>query len=202
MWKGIRLRRPLVEPASRLGWLIGLATVPAALAGLLFRDWVEQAFASPLAVCVFLLINAGLMLGAERLARLARSLEQVTARDALAIGAAQALALFPGISRSGSTISAGIGRGLLRAEAARFSFLMSIPAMLGAGLIASLDLIRSPSSLEQIGPILAGFAAAAIVGYLAIRWLLGFLARNSLKVFAVYCAAVGLAGLALYLVRG
>jgi len=202
LWKGVRSRRPLVDPASRLGWMILLASIPAALAGLLFKDWVEQAFASPLAVCVFLLINAAIMFGAERLARLERSLQQVTAQDALAIGAAQALALFPGISRSGSTISAGIVRGLLRPEAARFSFLMSIPVMLGAGMIATLDLIRSPSSTQQIGPILVGFASAAIVGYLAIRWLLGFLARRSLTPFAVYCAVVGLAGIALFLVRG
>ena len=202
IWKGVRIRQPLVDPASRLGWMILLASIPAALAGLLLKDWVEQAFASPLAVCVFLLINAAIMFGAERLARLERSLQQVTAQDALAIGAAQALALFPGISRSGSTISAGIVRGLLRPEAARFSFLMSIPVMLGAGMIATLDLIRSPSSIQQIGPILVGFASAAIVGYLAIRWLLGFLARRSLTPFAVYCTAIGLAGIALFLVRG
>jgi undecaprenyl-diphosphatase len=202
MWEGALRRQPLNEPASRLGWMILLASVPAGLAGILLKDLVEQAFASPLAVCVFLLINAGLMIGAERLARPERNLEAVNASDALAIGAAQILALFPGISRSGSTISAGIVRRLLRPEAARFSFLMSIPVMVGAGMIATLDLVRSPSAVQQIGPILAGFTSAAIVGYLAIRWLLGFLARNSLKPFAIYCAALGLAGILLFVVRG
>ena len=90
----------------------------------------------------------------------------------------------------------------MRPEAARFSFLMSIPVMIGAGLVAGVDLVRSPSSLEQIGPILVGTTAAAIVGYLAIRWLLGFLARNSLKPFALYCTALGLAGILLFVVRG
>ena len=202
MWAGVLRRQPLAEPDSRLGWMIALASIPAAVAGLVFKDWVEQAFASPLAVCIFLVVNAALMLGAERLARLQRGLKDVNAGDALAIGSAQALALFPGISRSGSTISAGIVRGLVRPEAARFSFLMSIPVMIGAGLVAGIDLVRSPSSLEQIGPILVGFTAAAVVGYLAIRWLLGFLARNSLIPFAVYCAALGVAGILIYLVRG
>ncbi len=200
MWSGAVHRQPLADPASRLGWMILLASIPAALAGILLKDVVEQAFASPLAVCFFLLVNAALMLGAERLARLQRSLQDVNAGDALSIGTAQILALFPGISRSGSTISAGIVRRLLRPEAARFSFLMSIPVMVGAGLIATLDLVRSPSALQQIGPILAGFGAAAIVGYLAIHWLLGFLARNSLTPFAIYCAALGLAGILISLV--
>jgi undecaprenyl-diphosphatase len=202
MWAGVLRRQPLAEPDSRLGWMIALASLPAAVAGLVFKDWVEQAFASPLAVCVFLIVNAALMLGAERLARLQRRLNDVNAGDALAIGSAQALALFPGISRSGSTISAGIVRGLVRPEAARFSFLMSIPVMVGAGLVAGIDLVRSPASLEQVGPILAGFTAAAVVGYLAIRWLLGFLARNSLIPFAAYCTAIGVAGLTIFLVRG
>lgn len=202
MWTGVLRREPLADPASHLGWMILLASIPAALAGILLKDVVEQAFASPLAVSFLLLVNAGLMFGAERLARPERRLRSVQARDALVIGAAQILALFPGISRSGSTISAGIVRRLLRPEAARFSFLMSVPVMVGAGLIATIDLIRSPSGIQQVGPILAGFAAAAIVGYLAIRWLLGFLARNSLTPFAIYCAALGLAGMLLFVVRG
>jgi undecaprenyl-diphosphatase len=202
MWAGALRRQPLADPASRLGWMILLASLPAALAGLLLKDWVEQAFASPLVVCLFLLINAALMVGAERLARLERSLQELDARDALVIGTAQILALFPGISRSGSTISAGIVRRFLRPDAARFSFLMSIPVMVGAGMIAMLDLVRSPSAVDQIGPILAGFAAAAIVGYLAIHWLLGFLARRSLTPFAIYCVVLGLAGMLIFWVRG
>lgn len=202
MWAGLRRRQLLTDPDSRLGWMIVLASVPAGLAGLMLKGLVEQAFASPTAVCGFLLLNAAMMAGAERLARLERSLKTVTSADALWIGAAQALALFPGISRSGSTISAGILRRLFRPEAARFSFLMSIPVMVAAGLVAGLDLAGSSSSSQQIGPLLAGFTTAAIVGYLAIGWLLGYLARRSLTPFAVYCAAVGLAGLVLSLVRG
>ncbi len=202
MLVGLRRGQFVTDATARLGWMVLLASVPAAVIGLLIKPWVERAFASPTAVCVFLLVNAALMAGAERLAKMARNLTAIHSRDALWIGAAQALALFPGISRSGSTISAGIVRRFLRPEAARFSFLMSIPVMLGAGLVASVDLVQSPSTAQQIGPIFVGFTAAAIVGYLAIHWLLRFLARHPLTVFSIYCAVIGLAGLMLSAVRG
>ena len=104
----------------------------------------------------------------------------------------QALALFPGISRSGSTISAGLVRGLLRPEAARFSFLMSIPVMIGAGLVGLKDLADLSPGAGLLLPVAVGFVTAAIVGYLCIRWLIGYLNRNSLYGFAAYCVAASL----------
>ena len=195
-------REPLASPESRLAWQIVLATVPAAVAGVLFKKVVAQAFDSPLLTSLCLLGTAALLLTAERFGRPTRGLTGLRFLDALWIGLAQVVSLLPGISRSGSTISAGMLRGLQRREAARFSFLMSIPVMLGAGLIAGLDLARLPGLSAAIVPIVVGALVAALTGYLAIRWLLAFLARRPLTVFAVYCAVVGLGGVLLALIRG
>jgi undecaprenyl-diphosphatase len=194
-------RHPLDSPEARLAWMIVLATIPAALAGVLFKDVVEQAFGRPLAVGVFLLGTAALLAIAERLGHPGRALTSLRVPDAIWIGLAQALSLLPGISRSGATISAGLLRGFDRREAARFSFLMSIPVMLGAGLIAGVDLVRMPGLSALLPPIVIGALAAAVTGYLAIRWLLAFLVRRPLTVFAVYCALLGLGTVLLSLVR-
>ncbi len=122
--------------------------------------------------------------------------------DALLIGLAQSLALFPGISRSGATIAGGLARDLERAEAARFSFLMSVPIMIGAGVIALIDLSEAPDAAAQIQTLAAGFLAAAVVGYLAIRWLLWYLSERPLTLFIGYCAAAGIGGLVLSVIRG
>jgi len=195
-------REPLASPESRLAWQIVLATVPAAVAGVLFKKVVAQAFDSPLLTSLCLLGTAALLLAAERFGRPTSNLTGLRFLDALWIGLAQVISLLPGVSRSGSTISAGILRGLQRREAARFSFLMSIPVMLGAGLIAGIDLVRLPGLPAILPPIIVGSLAAALTGYLAIRWLLAFLARRPLTVFAAYCAFVGLGGVLLALLRG
>jgi len=199
---GLRARRPLADPLARLGWLILLATVPAVIAGLLLHDVVEAAFANPQGVFVALLVTAVLLAGAERFGRPQRTLEGLSGVDAIAVGAAQALALLPGISRSGSTISVGLLRGLQRAEAARLSFLMSIPVMVGAGVVGLKDLVDLSPGPELMLPVVIGFLTAAVVGYLTIRWLLGYLARHRLTVFAAYCFIVGMLGLGLTWVRG
>jgi undecaprenyl-diphosphatase len=114
---------------------------------------------------------------------------------------AQAFALFPGISRSGSTIGAGLLRGLDRGSAARFSFLMSIPIMIGAGLFEGRHLVGMENFGEKIVPIALGFVAAAVVGFLSIRWLLGYLAHRSLRAFSLYCAIVGVVTLVIGMVQ-
>ena len=199
---GLVQRRPLATAEARLAWLIAVATVPAALAGVLFKDAVERAFASPATVSAFLLITAALLYAGERLGRPRRDLRSLTVTDALWIGLAQALALLPGVSRSGATMAGGLGRGLHRREAARFSFLMSVPVFLGAGLAATRDLAATPHALTLAPPLAVGFVTAAIVGYLAIRWLLAYLARRPLTPFAVYCLLVGVAGLLMSGFRG
>jgi len=185
---GLVQRRPLGTPEARLGWLVFLATLPAGLT-LLFKDFLESVFGNPVGTASLLLVTAALLYFSERAARRARRLEALTWLDAALIGFMQLAAVFPGVSRSGATIAGGLGRGLERAEAARFSFLMSVPALLAAGLIAVLDLLALPNLADYLAPILAGFAAAAVVGYLSIRWLLGYLNRNSLNGFAAYCVA-------------
>ncbi len=184
--RGLATRRPLADPTSRLAWLIVLATIPAAVAGILIRGAVERAFESPAAVAGFLLVTAAFLWAAERLGRRDRSLEAFAAPDALWVGIGQAFSLFPGISRSGATISAGLARHLTRRDAARLSFLMSVPVMLGAGAVASLDLLASPTAPSQLPALLAGFATAAVVGYFSVRWFMGYLARHSLAPFALY----------------
>jgi undecaprenyl-diphosphatase len=198
---GLWRRRPLETPLARRAWYLALATVPAVVAGLALKDQVEAAFSNPLATSGFLLVTAAALALAERAANASRNLESMGWGDAWWIGIAQAVALFPGISRSGATMAAGRARGFLRAEAARFSFLMSIPVMLGAGLVAGRDLIGLSAAREFALPLAAGFAAAAVVGYLSIRWMLSFVARRPLTVFSIYCLVVGSVGLATALLR-
>jgi len=186
----IRNRKPFEEANSRLGWFIVLATIPAGLGGLLLKSKVEAAFANPVMTAVLLFVTAIMLTLAEIFSRKERKLESVTALDAVIIGFFQLLAIFPGISRSGATISGGLSRGLKREAAARFAFLMSIPVMLAAGLLSVLDLVKIPD-LGSFLPVLSiGFIAALAVGYLSIRWLLNFLKSRSLIPFAGYCAVV------------
>lgn len=194
-FSGLIKRQPFETRSSRLGWYIILATIPASLIGLLIKDQIEAAFSSPSAVALFLIGTAALLVIGERLGTRQRSYQSFTWRDALQMGLFQVLALFPGISRSGSTIVGGMLRDLDRPAAARFSFLMSVPVMLAAGLLAVIDLLRMPHLGELLPSYALGFLAAAVVGYLSIRWLLGYLAKSSLYVFAGYCA--GLAALTL-----
>lgn len=195
-------QRSLADPDARIAWGIVLGTIPAVVLGVLFEDLFEALFLNPRAVSVFLLITALLLFFAERVGQQRRSLPELSLIDAVLIGLGQAIAIAPGISRSGATIAAGLARGLRREAAARFSFLLSIPAIVGAG---GLQLVQAASG-EGNGAtpfaLLVGFAAAAIAGYVCIRFLLRYLQRGSLYGFVVYCAAAGLAGLALSFLRG
>lgn len=189
--------------------LLGLASLPAAGAGLLFADVFAAAFASPRAVAGFLYLTAVLLWTAERLRtrRLAqpdgrgsattdpdpdpdpgRDVDSLRARDALAIGAAQALAIFPGISRSGATIATGMALGLSRTAAARFSFLMAIPVILGATVLTAGELGTPEPGVLDFGPVqvVAGVVAATLSGYWAIHTLLGVVQRRDLLGFARY----------------
>ena len=186
----LRQREPFKLPNARLGWYIIAATLPAVVLGLLVKDLVEQAFNSPTATALFLLVTAFLLIIAERFGKRTRSLEAMGWLDSLIVGAFQALALFPGVSRSGASITGGMLREFDRPSAARFSFLISIPAMLGAGLVAINELVAIPNFATYVPVVLAGFITAAIVGYLSIRWLLHYLVNHSFMVFAIYCIAL------------
>ncbi len=185
--RGLQSRQPFTSPSSRLGWLLVVASLPAGFAGILLKDTVEAAFKSPVSVAFFLIGTAALLWLAENLGKRDRNLSSVSWFDALWIGIGQAFALFPGISRSGATIAAGMTRHLDRRSAARFSFLMSVPVMAAAGLVGLVDLLKVPHLVAFLPSMVTGFVTAAVVGYLAIHWLLGFLARHSLRSFAIYC---------------
>ncbi|HZW02967.1 MAG TPA: undecaprenyl-diphosphatase UppP [Anaerolineaceae bacterium] len=188
---GILKGRPFEQPNARLGWYLVLATIPAGLAGLLLKDTVEGAFQSPVATAAFLFVTAALLVFAEWYGRRQRDLGCMNWKDALVIGAFQILSLFPGISRSGSTIAGGMTRQLERPAAGRFSFLMSIPVMLAAGGLEVFDLADVPNLASFLPVLLVGFLAAAVVGFLSIHWLLRFLTRRPLTIFAIYCVVFG-----------
>jgi undecaprenyl-diphosphatase len=180
-------------PERNLGFYILLATFPALLAGYLLKDAVEALFRQPLLEAAIRLLAAAILLTlAEGLTRKSRRLDTLTWLDALIIGLFQVLAVFPGASRSGTTISGGMFRGLDRPSAARFAFLMSVPVMLAAGAYEMLDVLRMPDLGSFLLPLAAGFLTAAVFGWLAIKWLIGYLSKHSLYVFAAYCAALGL----------
>jgi undecaprenyl-diphosphatase len=120
-----------------------------------------------------------------------RTLESATWQDALTVGLFQVLAIFPGASRSGSTISGGMARGFDRPSAARFAFLMSGPILLAAGLYESVSVILLPNTTEFLPVLVVGFVTSAIVGWIAVKWLINYLSKNSMYVFVVYCAVVG-----------
>ncbi len=192
---GLAQRKPFETFESKLGWFVVLATIPAAVFGLAFKDVFEQAYASPQLAGAFLILTAILLVVAERFGARTRELEKITWLDALIIGFWQVAAILPGISRSGSTISGAVLRNFTRPAAARFSFLISIPALLGAGVVATVDLLESGTLATQLPAISVGFLSAAVSGYICIRWLLHYLQRNSLYVFATYCLIVSIASI-------
>ena len=184
---------------AKLAWLTIIATVPALIAGYLLKDALEALFKTPLLAASVRLFAAAILLSfAEWQGKRTRGEEEMTPFDAFVVGLFQVFAVFPGASRSGSTIAGGLLRGFTREASARFAFLMSIPVMLAAGAYESLDLIHM-SGLGDFLPVLAvGFISAAIVGWAAIRWLMAYLSKHSLYSFAVYCAVLASVVLSIY----
>ena len=191
-FQGIFSGKPFASHEARMGWLLIVATVPAGLAGLFLNNLFEQAFSSPLVTGIALLVTALTMLIAEKVSKKLGDLEDINFGTALVMGLMQVLALFPGISRSGATISGGLYRNLKRESAGKFSFLMSIPIMLAAGGLSTYQMVTEVPDLASFLPVMAvGFLTAMVVGYLSIRWLLKFLVNHSLVYFSIYCAALG-----------
>lgn len=187
----IRDRRIGDDPDRRLAWLLVIATVPAAIIGFLGEDVINSVFhgdsdPARLAIAGFLVVGAvGLWL-ADRLGSHSHPMTRLEAPSALAIGFSQALALLPGISRSGATITAGLALGLNREAAARFSFLLATPITLGAGLYGSRKLLTEAHSGNEWLAISVGFVVAAVSGMIAIGFLLAWLRRRSVTIFSVY----------------
>ncbi len=191
MVQSILEKKPMAYPQSRLGWYIIIGSIPAAIAGLAFGDQFESIFTNPRWAAVFLLVTAVILVIGERLLSGRKQLADMTWLDAIIIGLFQALALLPGISRSGSTIMAGLTRGLNRELAARYSFLMSAPIIFGAGLLQLPVMLLGNESVE-FATLAATFISAAVVGYLCIHFLMSWLRERNLYPFAIYCAAFGL----------
>jgi undecaprenyl-diphosphatase len=182
-----------LTPDTWLGIYIIIATIPALLAGYLLKDAVEALFRQPMLQASIRLFAAAVLLTlAEYFSKKSRDLNSMTWLDALVVGLMQIIAVFPGASRSGTTISAGMFRGFDRPSAARFSFLMSVPVMLAAGGYEMLDVLKMPNLGEFLPLLAVGFVTAAVVGWFAIKWLIGYLSKNSLYVFAIYCAVIGI----------
>ena len=191
----VRTFRFASSPDSRLAWLIVLGSVPAGVAGLTLKKWLKATFYNLPSMAVVAIVFALLMLAAEWWARRrhsARTEAQVMWLDALWVGLWQALALMPGASRSGTTITGGLFAGLDRAAAARFSFLLSLPTILAAGLKDLMDERKELlGSTDQVVTLAVGLVVSGVVGYLSIAWLLGFLKRYSTGVFVAYRLVLG-----------
>lgn len=194
----LRHRRP-VDDGSRQALLIVIATIPAGLAGLLLEDLAETVFRAPIITAIALIVMGALLWGIDAKRPQARARERMRWQDALLVGFAQCLALVPGVSRSGSTITAGRALGFDRGSAAVFSFLMSLP------IISAAALFKVPDALRESGlslPLLVGIAAAAVSSWLAIAVLLRFVKSRSYAVFAYYRFALGALIIGLIATRG
>lgn len=203
-------RRIGSDPHRRLVWLIGIGSLPGGLAGFLADDAIEAFFHAPdaphttgamLLIAGLMMLLALLLWLAERFAAHRREMGQLTLLDAVLIGCAQALAILPGVSRSGSTITAGLGLGLKREVAARFSFLLATPIIAGSGVKAMLDLAETTPPMNELALLAAGLLTAAISGYLCIHYLLRYLQRHSTIPFILYRLALGLLIIATALTR-
>lgn len=182
------------DPQLRLVSLILVGSIPAAMVGLLFEKGVERAFSSPTVVSSMLVVT-GLFLWLTRYVRAGDRAMRV--RGAILVGCAQALAILPGISRSGATISAALFQKVDRGSAVEFSFLLALPAILGATALKVVDMWRSPPCLAALTSLFLGTTAAYFSGYVAIKILLKVVRKGKLGYFAFYCWAVGLLGMAL-----
>jgi undecaprenyl-diphosphatase len=182
----------------RLLWYMALGTIPVGVAGLAFKDKVETVLRSPYVIGTMLVAIGLLMWAADRYSTRKRQIGEIGLADALMIGTAQALAIVPGTSRSGITIVAALFRHIDRAAAARFSFLLSTPAIGGAALKSVLDFHEAGGVPEgMLGPLLVGIGVSAITGLAVIAFLLDFLRRNSLQLFVIYRVVFGIIVLAL-----
>jgi undecaprenyl-diphosphatase len=197
LWKGFRSGE---KSARRLVWLLFIGSIPAAIAGLLWAEFFEEQFEDAQAAAIQLIITALILVAGEQLLafherRVAktggklRSIDDLRAPDAGAIGAAQALSILPGISRSGATIATGLGVSMARAESARFAFLLAIPALFGAALVKLPDMTTGTIG---VGPAIGGFLASLVASYAAIWGLIRYLKTRTLYPFAAYCVIAGI----------
>jgi undecaprenyl-diphosphatase len=196
--RSVRDRRARSELDARLGWYILFATIPIGLFGLAFKDQIETGARNLYLIGSALIVVGLVLLAAEEVSKRNRGIEDIEARDAAGVGLAQTLALVPGVSRSGSTIAAGLFLGLDRAAAARFSFLLSVPAVVLSGLYELLGIVTGSEQQDvATSKLIISTLIAFVVGYAAIAWLLRFLVSHTTIVFVVYRVLLGTAVLVL-----
>ncbi|MEV4057894.1 undecaprenyl-diphosphate phosphatase [Amycolatopsis sp. NPDC049688] len=226
LWTSIR-RREVRTPDQRLAWLLVLATIPVGLAGLLFESLLRDFLGKPVPAAIFLALNGGVLYAAEKFSR-AKPVEEADTVDfsaeetlvmraitvekktdvrlaklrvgeAVLIGAAQILALLPGISRSGITMVAGLRRGLGHEDAARFAFLLATPVILAAGVL-KMPTLFAPENHASLGPALVGSVIAGVASYISVRFLTGYFETRTLTPFAIYCVVAGIGSLIFFAV--
>lgn len=174
------------EPSQRMSWLVILGTIPAAIAGKLFEEQVSTVLRSPLTVIITLSLGAMVIFVVDRWGSKIKHMHDLSCKNALIIGCAQAVAIIPGVSRSGSTIVAGLALGLTRQQAARFSFLLSAPIILGAGLLELPAIFAQPN----LYLVFIGFISAGLFGFVAIHFLMRYVESRSFDLFAWYRLAL------------
>jgi undecaprenyl-diphosphatase len=189
-FRGLRDPEARLNPDYRVAWLVILGTIPIGVLGVLFQDAIETV-ARNLWLIATTLVVFGILLGlAERYGTQRRTIEQLTVKDGILLGLAQALALIPGVSRSGGTITAGLFLGLERAAAVRYSFLLAVPAVVAAGVFQLKDVTAGDTTVLQM---VVATVIAFVVGYAVIAWLLRFVEKNTVYVFVAYRIALGVA---------
>ena len=196
--KWLRGPRRLEDPDVRLGWFLIVATIPIGILGFIFRDQIETGARNLWLIGTVLIVFALVLGYADAHGRHERQIDQLSRRDGILIGLAQSLSLVPGVSRSGATMSAGLLLGLERPAAARFSFLLAVPAVVASGLFELKDVVSGDKHVNApVGYVLVATLVAFVVGYAAIAWFLRYLANHSVRVFVIYRLALGSAVLLL-----
>jgi undecaprenyl-diphosphatase len=185
-------RRSIASADERLAWALVVGTIPGALAGALFESVIEDRLGQPWLIAVMLIAFGVILVWVDRAAPIRRRMADLSVRDGVVLGLAQAVALQPGVSRSGVTITAGRALGLDRESAARFSFLLSLPIIAGAGVLKGIDVAGSGLPAGLAWPFVWGVIASAVSGFLMIAFLLAYLRRHSFVVFLVYRIAVAI----------
>jgi undecaprenyl-diphosphatase len=180
------------NPFSKLTFLLAIGTIPAVVVGLLFKDYFEEISKTGVTIGWEFLITGIFLWTADSIKNGYKRMDDITYMDAFVIGTFQAAAIFPAISRSGLTIVAALIRKLDRETAAYFSFLLSTPAIVGAILLQSLDLVEGNVEQISMSSLMIGLISSALFGYLAVKWMIGYLKKHSLKVFAVYVWILGI----------
>lgn len=200
-WVRSMTRRSLADPEARLAWFLVVSTIPAAFLGVAFESFIEERLGKPWIIAIMMIVFALVMYTVDHLARLDRDLEALTWTDAILIGIAQAFALCPGVSRSGITMMTGMALRLDRESAARYSFLLSIPVIGGAAAYKGLQVAQDGLPAGTAVPFAVGIAAAALSGFAAIWFLLGYLRRHSFDLFVIYRIAIGI-GMLILIISG